>query len=126
MLGNNHLFLIFYYQTCLDLFWLLTTPKNNIRFVTPDGTRKYIHQSRDFIPERQALNRRQTFAIQISDHIFSIPSCRLHIVDTLGRMRSGRVLIFTDERIWVILLLEVPQGMIDLPMLGLVRSNVQQ
>ena len=86
-----------------------------------------IHKSRDSIPKRQALNRRKKqLAIRLSDHLFSIPSCRLHILDPLCRMRSTRVFILADKRIRVVLLLEITQSMVDLPMLGLVCPNVQQ
>ena len=117
---------------CLDLLLSHTARSNS--FLTPITPRKILSashsllcKSRDSIPKRRALNRHENNSQnRLSDHLFSIPSCRLHIVDPLCRMRSGWVFILAHERIRVILLLKVTQGMVNLPMLGLVCPNVQQ
>lgn len=50
----------------------------------------------------------------------------LQILDVLARMRLTRVLVLRNERIGIVLLIQVAQRVVDLAMLRFVRSDVQQ
>ncbi len=60
----------------------------------------------------------------VSNHFLPIPSRRLDIFDAFARMRFGIILVLADEGVRVRLLLEVAQGMVDLPVLGFVGTDV--
>ena len=120
--------LFYCFINVLDL-WVAQCKRLSV--VTPSGSRApsvllSFKKSRDGIPKRQALNRCKTSACRLSNHLFSVPSCRFDVVDSLRWMWSGRVLVLAHERIRVVLLLEVAQGMVDFPMFGFVCPNVQQ
>jgi hypothetical protein len=48
------------------------------------------------------------------------------MLNSLARMRLGIILIRGHKGVWVLFLPQIPHGVVDLPMLGLVRPNVQQ
>lgn len=57
------------------------------------------------------------------DDLVSLPASWLWVVKTLGRMRLLRVLVLAHERVGILLLIEVAEGVVNFSMLALVRTD---
>lgn len=60
-----------------------------------------------------------------SEDLISLPAGTLSMFDALPWMRLRWINVRAGEWIWVFLLVQIAQGVVDLSMLGLIRSDIQ-